>query len=102
MNIWWTIVLAGIGTYLMRSVGVWLPSKFIPSAWLAHLPLAVILVLTISSLTGFTETTSGTVGAIAASLVVGVASWYKLPLVVCIALGCGVFGLLAGGWDLGS
>ncbi len=95
MNVWWTVFFAGIGTYAMRSVGVWLPARWIPTRALTHLPLAVILVLTLSSLVQFTDTAGGTRGAIAASLIVIIASFKKLPLVLCIVLGCAVFGLFA-------
>ncbi|MBW4656221.1 MAG: AzlD domain-containing protein [Kaiparowitsia implicata GSE-PSE-MK54-09C] len=100
MTLWWTIVFAGLGTYAMRSVGVWLPARWIPTRALTHLPLAVILVLTLNSLVQFTDTditggTGGTGGAIAASLIVLIARFKKLPLVLCIVLGCAVFGLFA-------
>lgn len=94
--IWLVIGFAGIGTYLMRSTGIWVAPKLVPTRWLTHLPLAVILVITVGSLFSFTDTTSGSLGAIAATLAVIVANLKKLPIVVCIAIGCVVFGALAG------
>ncbi|MBD2462929.1 AzlD domain-containing protein [Oscillatoria sp. FACHB-1407] len=94
--IWLIIALAGIGTYVMRSSGVWVPPKFIPTRWLAHLPLAVILVITVGSIASFTDTPQSSLGAIAATLAVILASLKKLPIVVGIAIGCVVFGALAG------
>lgn len=94
MSIWWVIALTGIGTYLMRSAGVWLDPKFAQGRWLDHLPFAVILVISIVSLGGTATTLQGAVSPIAASLAVIWASWRKLPLVVCVAIGCVVFGAL--------
>ncbi|WP_348251759.1 AzlD domain-containing protein [Leptolyngbya sp. FACHB-1515] len=95
MNIWWIIALSGIGTYLMRSAGVWVNPKLVQGRWLEELPFAVILVITVSSLGGFTTNSASLVAAIAASLAVILTSWRKLPLIVCIAIGCVVYGLLA-------
>jgi ABC-type amino acid transport system permease subunit len=92
--IWLVIVFAGIGTYWMRSTGIWIPAKFFPTRWLAHLPLAVILVITVSSITSFTHTSQATLGAIVATLAVVLANLKKLPIVVCIAIGCAVFGAM--------
>lgn len=96
MNIWWMIALSGIGTYLMRSAGVWVNPKLVQGRWLEELPFAVILVITVSSLGGFTTNSTAFIASIAASLAVIFTSWRKLPLIVCIAIGCVVYGLLAG------
>jgi branched-subunit amino acid transport protein AzlD len=95
MNIWWIIALTGIGTFLMRSAGVWVKPEFVQGRWLNHLPFAVILVIAISSLSGFTTTEQETIRTILASAAVIAASLRQLPLVVCIAIGCGVFGVLS-------
>lgn len=95
MNIWWIIVCSGIGTYLMRSAGVWIDPKLVQGRWLEELPFAVILVITVSSLGSFTTNSASLIAAIAASLAVIFTSWRKLPLIVCIAIGCAVYGLLA-------
>lgn len=95
MNIWWIIALSGMGTYLMRSAGVWVDPKLVQGRWLEELPFAVILVITVSSLDGLTTNSTSLMAAIAASLAVIFTSWRKLPLIVCIAIGCVVYGLLA-------
>lgn len=99
MNLWWMIFWAGIGTYLMRSAGVWIDQRWQNAKWLTHLPFAVIFVMAVSSLIHFInppiENMMQPIGAIAASLCVVVASWRKLPLVVCIAIGCLVYGAIA-------
>lgn len=95
MNIWWVIFLAGIGTYLMRSAGVWLPPQFFQARWLDHLPLAVILVLTISSMVSLSGSPIETLATVAAGLVVAVASFKRVPLIFCVAIGCGVWGAIA-------
>jgi len=95
MNFWWMVFLAGVGTYLMRSVGVWLPPQWVPSRWLAFLPLAVILVMAVSSLASFIGADQETWGMAIATFAVIVASLKRLPLFACIAIGCGVFGAIA-------
>lgn len=91
------IFVAGIGTYLMRSAGAWVPPRLFQAKWLNHLPFAVIFVMAVGSVLRFVDLTQGqwqeTGGAIAASLVVVLASLRQVPLIGCIALGCLVFGL---------
>lgn len=94
MNIGWMIFWAGLGTYLMRSTGVWLPHRWIPTRWLAHLPLAVILVMAIASLAGLTPTPQDAVSTLLAGAAVAIATLKRLPLAVCILIGCVVFGAL--------
>ncbi|NJL22564.1 MAG: hypothetical protein HC895_19900 [Leptolyngbyaceae cyanobacterium SM1_3_5] len=53
------------------------------------------MVITVSSLDGLTTNSMSLAAAIAASLAVIFTSWRKLPLIVCIAIGCVVYGLLA-------
>ncbi len=96
MNIWLIILLAGLGTYLMRSIGVWVAPKSLQARWLNYVPFAVILVMTINSIVGMSGTMQETGAALASSAIVVVASLKKLPLVLCIAIGCLVFGMLAG------
>ncbi|NEQ20974.1 MAG: branched-chain amino acid transporter [Microcoleus sp. SIO2G3] len=96
MNIWLIIVLTGLGNYLMRSVGVLVALKSLQARWLNHVPFAVILVMTISSINNLSGTTQETLAALVASVVVIAASLKKLPLVLCIAIGCIVFGILIG------
>lgn len=96
MNIWLIIFLAGLGTYLMRSAGVWVASKYAQAAWLNHVPFAVILVMTITSLSSLSGTIQEMLAAIASSAIVITASMRKVPLVLCVAIGCIVFGTLAG------
>lgn len=93
MNIWLIIFWAGIGTYLMRSTGVWITSQ-LQARWLNHVPFAVILVMTISSLSSLSGTMQETVAAVSTSVIVVAASLKKLPLVVCIAAACLVYGML--------
>lgn len=95
MNIWLIIFLAGLGTYLMRSCGVWITSK-VQALWLNHVPFAVILVMTISSIFSLSGTMQETVAALLTSVIVVAASLKKLPLVLCIAIACLLFGMLAG------
>lgn len=95
MKIWWIIICSGIGTYLMRSAGVWIDPNLVQGRWLEELPFAVILVIAVSSLGNFTTNSASLIAAIAASLAVIFTSWRKLPLIVCIAIGCAVYGLLA-------
>lgn len=94
MNIWLIIFWAGLGTYLMRSAGVW--TKSIEARWLNHVPFAVILVMTISSILSFSGTMQETVAAFFTSVIVVAASLKKLPLVVCIAIACLVYGMIVG------
>lgn len=94
MNIWLIIFLAGLGTYLMRSTGVW--AKSLEASWLNHVPFAVILVMTISSISSLSVTRQETVAALVASAIVVAASLKKLPLILCIAIACLVFGILSG------
>ncbi len=96
MNIWLIILLAGLGTYLMRSVGVWVSPKTLQVSWLNYVPFAVILVMTLSSVFSLSGTIQETLAAIAAAAIVITASLRKLPLVLCIAMGCIVFGTLTG------
>jgi branched-subunit amino acid transport protein AzlD len=96
MNIWLIIVLTGLGNYLMRSVGVWVSLKSLQARWLNHVPFAVILVMTISSINSLSGTSQEALAALVASVVVIAASLKKLPLVLCIAIGCIVFGMLIG------
>lgn len=95
MNIWWLIALTGIGTFLMRSAGAWVKSELVQGRWLNHLPFAVILVITISSASSFTETQQGAISTILAGAAVIAASLRQLPLVICVAIGCAVFGLVS-------
>jgi branched-subunit amino acid transport protein len=94
MNIWWVIFLAGVGTYLMRSAGVWLPPQFFQARWLNHLPLAVILVLTISSMVSLSSSPVETLATVMAGVMIAIASFKKVPLIFCVALGCGVWGAI--------
>jgi len=94
MNIWIIILLAGLGTYLMRSVGIW-ATKAIQSPWLHHIPFAVILVMAISGIIDLSQTPQKTLSAIAATVIVITASVFQLPLVLRIVLGCLVFGAIA-------
>ena len=96
MNIWLIIFWAGLGTYLMRSCGVWVKSKF-QARWLNHVPFAVILVMAISSISSLSGTMQETVAAIFTSMIVVAASLKNLPLVVCIAAACLVYGVIASG-----
>jgi len=93
MTIGWMIICAGVGTYLMRSAGIWMPANLVPTQWLTHLPLAVILVMTISSIYTLHGNPQSDMGAIAASSAVILASLKQLPLILCITIGCIVFGL---------
>jgi len=95
MNIWLIIFLSGLGTYLMRSVGIW-ATKPVQFSWLHHIPFAVILVMAISSIFDLSQTPQQTLSAIAATTAVITASVFKLPLVLRIALGCLVFGVITG------
>lgn len=96
MNIWSIIFWAGLGTYLMRSCGVWVTSK-VQARWLNHVPFAVILVMAISSISSLSGTMQEIVAAVLTSVIVVAASVKKLPLVVCIAAACLVYGMLTNG-----
>jgi branched-subunit amino acid transport protein len=89
------ILLAGIGTFLMRTAGVWLPEAWVPTRWLAYLPLAVILAMAVASVMGLVSQPSETVATVLATLAVVGGALCKWPLAVCILLGCGVFGVVA-------
>ena len=93
MNIWLVIFWAGLGTYLMRSCGVWITSKF-QARWLNHVPFAVILVMAISSISSLSKTRQETLAALLTSVIVIAASLKKLPLVLCIAIACLVYGMM--------
>ncbi|MGB3136533.1 MAG: AzlD domain-containing protein [Nodosilinea sp.] len=95
MTIWWVICLAGIGTYLMRSAGVWLPPQLFQARWLSHLPLAVIFVLTTSSMVSLSSSALETLATVTAGAAVAIASFKKVPLIFCVAIGCAVFGAIA-------
>lgn len=94
MEIWLLIFFAGMGTFLMRTAGVWLPERLVPSRWLTYLPLAVILVMAIASLSGFAGMTRETLAMAIATVAVVLASLRNLPLFVCIGVGCVVFGMM--------
>ncbi|QKD84296.1 branched-chain amino acid transporter [Thermoleptolyngbya sichuanensis A183] len=89
------ILLAGIGTFLMRTAGVWLPEAWVPTRWLAYLPLAVILAMAVASVMGLVSQPSETVATILTTLAVVGGALCKWPLAVCILLGCGVFGMVS-------
>lgn len=88
------IFVGGIATYAMRSAGIWLRGSWTRAAWLDELPFAVILVLTVSSLAGLCETWREVGAGLLASGAIVVASRLKLPFIVGLAIGCGVYGLL--------
>lgn len=94
MNIWLIILFTGLGTYLMRSTGVWMKNQM-QAPWLNHIPFAVILVMAISGVADLSQTKQQTISAIASSIIVIVASILKLPLIFRIALGCIIFGTLS-------
>lgn len=99
MTIWWMIFWSGIGTYLLRSAGAWMNPQWFRAKWLVYLPFAVILVMAASSVSSFLSTSGGwttPIAAIAATAAVVAASLKKLPLIACIAIGCVVFGAIAG------
>jgi len=98
MEIWWMIFGAGVGTYLMRSAGVWVQTERLQLNWLIHLPFAVILVMVVSSIAQFVDSGDRmtTVAAIAATLTVILSSLKSLPLMLCVAIGCIVFGGIVG------
>ena len=96
MTIDLVIFLAGLGTYAMRSTGLWVSAQVVQLRWLGYLPVAVILVMAVSSVSGLTGTGQTSLAALVASAAVVVANLKQLPLVVCIALGCAVFGLISG------
>ncbi|MBF2084780.1 AzlD domain-containing protein [Thermoleptolyngbya sp. C42_A2020_037] len=89
------ILLAGIGTFLMRTAGVWLPERWVPTRWLSYLPLAVILAMAAASVMGLGSQPSETVATILATLAVVGGALCKWPLAVCILLGCVVFGAVS-------
>jgi len=93
MNIWLIIFLSGLGTYVMRSLGIW-ATKPIQTLWLHHIPFAVIFVMAISGIVDLSQTPQTTKSAIAATIVVIAASFFNLPLVLRIALGCLIFGAI--------
>lgn len=95
MYVWWVILLAGLGTFLMRSVGIWVRTDRLQASWLDKVGFAVILVMATSSVTDLGESSVELWGAIAASIVVVVASMIELPFLLRIALGCLVFGAIA-------
>jgi branched-subunit amino acid transport protein len=94
MRIWWIILLAGLGTFLMRSVGICVRTR-LQANWLDKIGFAVILVMATRSVTDLGQSSVEIWGAIAASIVVVVASIVKLPFLLRIALGCLVFGAIA-------
>lgn len=98
MNIWLIILFTGLGTCLMRIVGVWVEPKYLQANWLTHIPLAVILVMALSSVLNLINVGAGQLeqllAAIAAITIVILATLKELPLIICIASGCIVFGLL--------
>lgn len=54
MTIDWVIFLAGLSTYAMRSTGLWVSAQVVQLRWLGYLPVAVILVMAVSSVSGLT------------------------------------------------
>lgn len=95
MTLGWMIFFAGLGTFLLRTAGVWVNPSWLKAKWLDHLPFAVILVMVIASLIGFMPPTAETmqgVGAIASTVAVIVASIKRVPLFACVVLGCAIYG----------
>lgn len=74
MTIGWVIFLAGLGTYAMRSTGLWVSAQVVQLRWLGYLPLAVILVMAVSSVSGLTGTGQTSLAAVVASAAVVVAN----------------------------
>lgn len=99
MNFWWMVFWAGLGTYLMRTAGVWISPRWLQGNWLNQLPFAVILVMAVGSVASLMTAAPADVRQIIATLLASgaviVTTLGKLPLVVCIAAGCLVFGILA-------
>lgn len=99
MNFWWMVFLAGLGTYLMRSAGAWVSPRLLQADWLNQIPFAIILVMAVGSLASLLtynpDRSMQPVATLIASAVVIAASLRKIPLVLCIILGCVVFGAIA-------
>lgn len=96
MTMAWMIFFAGLGTFLLRTVGVWIDPRWLKIRWLDHLPFAVILVMVVASLASFvipTVSVMQTLGAIAASVAVILASLKRVPLFGCVILGCLIYGM---------
>jgi branched-subunit amino acid transport protein AzlD len=97
MNIWLIIIIAGIGNYVMRCVGVWINSDRLQAKWLAQVPFAVILVMAVSSLNSLVDVGKDSIitalGALLAGIAVIFSSLKKLPLIFSIAIGCVLFGI---------
>ena len=93
-NLITVIFIGGIATYAMRSAGIWLRGSWTRAAWIDELPFAVILVLTVSSLAGICETWRELGAGLLASGAIVAATRWKLPVIVGLAIGCGVYRLL--------
>lgn len=94
MNIWGIILLGALGTYLMRSAGVWIAPEMTKARWLGRVPFAVILVMAVSSIAGAGGTTREAIAALSATAIVIATSIGRLSLILRIAIACLVYGLL--------
>ncbi|GAB4156618.1 MAG: hypothetical protein Fur0046_36610 [Cyanobacteria bacterium J069] len=97
MPLFTLILISGIGTFLLRTAGVWLPEPWIPTRWLTYLPLAVILAMAVASVSSLMSQQGEEMATLLATVAVLAAALRKWPLAVCIMLGCGVFGLFSAG-----
>lgn len=94
MSIWFVILFAGLGTYLMRSGGIFYNKNWGGSSWLDHIRIAVLLVMVVDGLFAMTRTQSEFLAMFIASLVTLATSMARLPLVVRMLFGCVVYGIV--------
>ncbi len=93
-----SIAVAGIGTLLMRLSGATRVSRRLAEMpWMRHVPLAVLLVLAVSSVTGGELRTPAPPMALGTVVVAG-ASLRGAPLLVNVVAGCVVYAMVRSLW----
>lgn len=86
-----SIVLTGLGTCLMRLAGTTaLSHRLTGTAWMRQVPLAVLLVLAISSVAG-TELELPSPAVVFGTLAVVFAAVRRMPLLFSVLVGCLVY-----------
>ncbi|MGA4844881.1 AzlD domain-containing protein [Streptomyces sp. G5(2025)] len=92
------VAVTGVGTLLMRLAGATdLGHRLSDAPWMRHVPLAVLLVLAVSAVTG-DGTTAPPPPTVLATTVVAAAAARRAPLLVSVVAGCVVYAVVREWW----
>ncbi|WP_372412115.1 hypothetical protein [Streptomyces luteireticuli] len=101
------MLVSAVGTLLMRLTGVLINGRRLEKAmWMRHVPLSVLLVLSVSSVASLPSVTSNALAAPCPAVVAGTATitvtaWRQAPLLINMLAGCAVYtvvGMLHPSW----